>query len=150
MHALNALTLFVNPYFIKNFVTKKSFERKWQVSFKKTKQSIFTDFYQKVSDGENFDRREIEFIEDFSRVILLATRNTAIKFHDSWNELWDTIGLKLLTTKRAKIIELYLGLIEDLKKNRKITCQPALVAAEIIDAFAWLFKIEAERFDYRN
>jgi len=143
MQALNALTLFVNPYFFTNFAVKRKFERKWHVSLGQSKQSTFRDFYYKVAEAKEFSEQEIAFLESFSRAMLLAHKSTATRIADAWGAVMSSLGVRTL---RAKKISLYFGLIEDIKRNGKVTKYSSLLAAEIVDAFAWLFRIQAEDF----
>ena len=145
MRALNALTLFLNPYFFTNVTTRRRFEKTWQVSLRQSKENVFRDFYYRVYNAEEFTARQIKFIEAFSRTMLKTNRSTATKLAEVGSALAAAIGW---TTTRSKVIRLYFGLIEDIKANGRVTRYKPLLAAEIIDAFAWLFKIQAEEFDY--
>lgn len=147
MQALNSLTLFVNPYFFTNFAVRRKFEKKWHISLGQTKQSTFRDFYNKVAEAKEFSEQEIAFLESFSRAMLAAHKSTATRIADAWGSLAASLGL---STLRAKKIRLYFGLIDDIKRNGKATKYSSLLAAEIVDAFAWLFKIQAEDFTYAD
>ncbi len=141
MHALNALTLFVNPYVFSNLITRRKFEKKWKVSIGKEKTILFRNYYNKVAAAEAFSTQEVKLIEAFSKTMLDSHKSTATRIQDFWNGFAAALGI---CTTRGKIIRLYFGLIEDIKNKGKVTQFEPLLAAEIIDAFAWLFEIEAE------
>lgn len=135
--------MFVNPFVFQNYSAKRAFEKKWKVSFRKTKETLFRDFYYKVFDEAEFTNKEIQFVEEFSLTMLASSSSTATKVEDSWNGFCETYHVKLGTT-RGKIIKLYTELIRDIKQHGTVTLHAPIIAAEIVDAFAWLFHVEAE------